>query len=85
MPTHYTHCVIGDLSIVLGYITEVDGVPITRLVEHGTQHDMIGSILSKCVSTHRVIGTPSASVMCDDVTVWLVSISEMSQVRSSQR
>ena len=28
------------------------------LVEHGTQHDIIDSIYSTSVSTHRVIGTP---------------------------
>ena len=30
----------------------------SRLVEHPSQHDTIGSILSTNVSTHRVIGTP---------------------------
>ena len=29
-----------------------------RLVEHGTQHYTIGSVLSTSVSTHRVIWTP---------------------------
>ena len=41
-------------------MTKVDGglVSLQRLVEHGTQHDTIDSILSTSVSTHRVIGTP---------------------------
>ena len=33
-------------------------VPITRLAEYDTQHDMMGSILSTSVSTHRFIWTP---------------------------
>ena len=39
-------------------ITDSEVRTHSRLVDHGTQHDTIGKILSTSVSTHRVIGTP---------------------------
>ena len=55
-------------ELLLGQITEVDGVLVTpsRLVEHGTQHDTIGSISSTSVSSSSPTGvtrTPSTSVI----------------------
>ena len=63
--------VLRNINII-SQIIEVDGVPITRcvlctpsrLVECSTKHDTVGSILSTSVSTRRVIGTPSISMIC---------------------
>ena len=42
----------------------------SRLVEHGTHKDIIGSILlTKRMRTHRVIGTPSICVICPIILV----------------
>ena len=40
------------------YTTDYGVCTPSRFVEHGTQHDTIGSIYSTIVSSHRVIRTP---------------------------
>ena len=57
------------MMIHVGQITDFDGVLVTplRLVEHGTQHHIIGSIWSTSVSSTNRDGetrTPSTSVIC---------------------
>ena len=61
---------------IIGQVIEVD--PPSRLVEHGTQHDMIGLNLStrtRSTNNNGVIRTQSTSVICPIIFNYALAIS----------